>query len=100
MDRTVVGPPPLTAAQRRALVRARNHGFVMAGGGFSGAVSPGVLADMRFDRTGVIDRLVALGLLAHGEGWNQYVLTEVGRWRCQKMRMPTIKPKRKRQVEP
>ena len=63
----------LSKAQRRALRKAIENGFVMRAGGFSDAVQADVIEREDFDRPLVVDRLIAQGLLKPGEGYNQYV---------------------------
>lgn len=66
----------LSKAQRRALNKAIEHGYVMRAGGFSDAVQADVVEREDFDRPLVVDRLIAQGLLKPGEGYNQYEPTE------------------------
>lgn len=79
----------LSVAQKRALSKAIQHGFVMRAGSFSqGPVDDDVLARPDFDRGHVVDRLIARGLLQPGDGFNQYEPTGRGlevasRWRTQ-----------------
>lgn len=80
-----------TDAQKRAISKAVQNGFVMRAGAFSdGPLEYGILERPDFDRGLVIDRCIAAGWMAAGMGYNQYVPTEDG--------LAAIQPRRKAKV--
>jgi hypothetical protein len=70
----------MTRARRRALLKAKANGYVLAGGLFADQRDSigNIWCEPNFDRRSILHALVNAKLLEPGKGFGQYVLTDKG----------------------
>jgi hypothetical protein len=74
----------ISKAKARVLTKA-HAAFVMISGEFSGIPDKQSLKTKNFDRRRHIEELYELGLLVHGDGFNQFVCSKFGRQIVEKL---------------
>jgi hypothetical protein len=74
----------ITKAKARVLIKAYSS-CVMISGEFSGMPSKKCIKTRNFDRRRHVEELFALGLIRAGDGYNQFVCSELGRSTVEKL---------------